>query len=204
MNFRALVVFSWVCLVGTAAVAGEEQRTRIEIAVDDDASGERTFVFDSQEAGFDLHSLAVGESRTLTDTSGNAVDVRRTTDGFEFDVNGKTVKVDDMPDVDDMHGTHGRHEIEMYVDDANASVDDARKIKKIKMIKTEHATGVTVISGQEIDAATRERIQEVLKSAGQEGDVLFIDGSEFNDDGGAMMHGRHEVRIIKKEVDVTN
>jgi len=201
MNFRALVVFFWVCLIGTAAVAGEERQMHIEIAVDDDASGEQTFIFDSQEAGFDLHSLAVGESRTLTGRSGNTVDVRRTDDGFEFDVNGKTIKVDGMPDVDDMHG---RHEIEMFVDDSNSSVDDVRKIKKIKMIKTDHATGVTVISDQEIDAATRERIQEVLKSAGQKGDVLFIDGSEFDGDGGAEIHGRHEVRIIKKEVDVTN
>ena len=204
MNFRALVVFFWVCLIGTAAVAGEERQMHIEIAVDDDASGEQTFVFDSQEAGFDLHSLAIGESRTLTGKSGNMVDIRRTADGFEFDVNGKTIKVDGMPDVDVMHGTHGRHDIEMYIDDSDSSVDDTKTIKKIKMIKTDHANGVTVISGREIDAATRERIQEVLKSAGQDGDVLFIDGSELDGDGNAEMHGRHEVRIIKKEVDVTN
>jgi len=195
MNFRVLVVFFWACLVGTAAVAGDERQTRIEIAVDDDASGEQTFVFDSQEAGFDLHSMAVGESRTLTDKSGNIADVRRTADGFEFNVNGKTINVD---------GMHGAHEIEMHVDESGSTVNDVKTTKKIKMIKTDSATGVTVISGQKIDAATRERIQEVLKSAGQEGDVLFIDGSEFEGDGGAEIHGRREVRIIKKEIDVTD
>lgn len=204
MNSRALVVFFWACLIGTAAVAGEKRQTRIEIAVDDDAAGEQSFVFDSQEAGFDLHSLAVGEVRTLTDKSGNTADVRRTADGFEFDVNGKKVSVDDMPAVDDPHSAHGTHEIEMRVDDSNSTVMNTRGVKKVKIIRTGDAEGVTVISGREIDAATRERISEVLKSAGQDGDVQFIDGSELDPDGGAEMHGRHEVRIIKKEFDVTD
>jgi hypothetical protein len=204
MNSRALVVFFWACLIGTAAVAGEERQTRIEIAVDDDASGEQSFVFDSQDAGFDLHSLAVGESRTLTDKSGNIADVRRTADGFEFDVNGKTINVDDMPAVDGRHGEHGTHEIEMRGEDTDLTVTKAKGVKKVKIIKTGDAEGVTVISGREIDAATRERIQEVLKSAGQDGEIQFIDGSELNADGGAEMHGRHEVRIIKKEIDVTD
>lgn len=204
MNSRALVVFFWVCLVGTAAVAGEDRQTRIEIAVDDDASGEQTFTFDSQEAGFDLHSLAVGEVRTLTDMSGNTADVRRTADGFEFDVNGKKVSVDDMPALDDPHGAHGTHEIEMRVDDSNSTVMPTGGVRKVKIIRTGDAEGVTVISGREIDAATRERISEVLRSAGQHGDVQFIDGSELDPDGDAEMHGRHEVRIIKKEVDVTD
>ncbi len=201
MNFRALVVFFWACLIGTAAVAGEERQTRIEIAVDDDAAGEQTFVFDSQEAGFDLHSLAVGESRTLTDKSGNIADVRRTADGFEFNVNGKTINVDDMPAMD---GMHGAHDVEMHVDHADSTVTKTRDVKKVKIIKTGDAEGVTVISGREIDAATRERIREVLQSAGQDGEVQFIDGSELKADSGAEMHGRHEVRIIKKEVDVTD
>lgn len=201
MNSRALVVFFWACLIGTAAVAGEERQTRIEIAVDDDASGEQTFVFDSQEAGFDLHSLALGEVRTLTDKSGNTADVLRTADGFEFDVNGKKVSVDDMPAIDDPHGTH---EIEMRVDDTDATVTKTGAVREVKIIRTGDAEGVTVMSGREIDAATRERIADVLRSAGQYGEVQFIDGSELDADGGAEMHGRHEVRIIKKEVDVTD
>ncbi|MDH3304905.1 MAG: hypothetical protein OEM50_02340 [Gammaproteobacteria bacterium] len=201
MNFRAIVVFFWACLIGTAAVAGEDHRTRIEIAVDDDGSSDQTFVFDSREAGFDLHSLAVGESQALTDRSGNAVVIRRTVDGFEFDVNGRTINVDDMPMVD---GTHGEHEIEMHVDHNDSNVKESRDIKKVKIIKTDNADGVTIISGREIDATTRERIQDALKSSGLAGDVQFIDGSEFDADSDAEVHGRHEVRIIKKEIDVTN
>ena len=34
MKLRTLTVFFWACLIGTAALAGEEHRTHIEIAVD--------------------------------------------------------------------------------------------------------------------------------------------------------------------------
>ncbi len=201
MNFRAVALFFWTFLIGTAAVAGEERRTRIEIAVDDNGSGEQSFVFDSREAGFDLHSLAVGESRSFKDSSGNAADVRRTADGFEFDVSGRTVKVDDMPAAD---GTHAEHDVDMHLDHTDRNVTKNRDVRKLKVIKTDNADGVTIISGRKIDATTRERIQDILTSSGQAGEVRFIDGSEFDADGSADMQGRHEVRIIEKEVDVTN
>ena len=82
MNLRAVAVLFWTCLIGTAAIAGEERRTRIEIAVDDDASGQQSFLFDSQAAGFDLEGMVVGETRTLTDEFGQTADLRRTDDGF--------------------------------------------------------------------------------------------------------------------------
>ena len=43
---------------------------------------------------------------------------------------------------------------------------------------------------------------KVLKEAGKDGEVLFIDGSELSGDERA--ERKHEVRIIKKEIDVTN
>lgn len=201
MNIRGLVVFIWACLIGTAALAGEERRTRIEIAVDDDSSGEQSFVFDSQEAGFDMHSLEVGESRTLTDRSGNAADVRRTADGFEFDVSGRTVEVDEMPAVD---GTHAGRDVDLQLEDADSNVTKNRDIRKVKIIKTDNADGVTIISGRKIDATTRQRIQDILESSGQAGEMQFIDGGESDADGSTEAQGRHEVRIIEKEVDVTN
>jgi phosphoribosylcarboxyaminoimidazole (NCAIR) mutase len=70
------------------------------------------------------------------------------------------------------------------------------------MIKTDRSDGVTVISGSEIDADTRARIEEVLKDAGADGDVMFIDGSEMKDD--MQAHEKREVRIIKKEINETN
>jgi hypothetical protein len=54
MNFKALFLVFWFILIGGAAIAGEQHRARIEIAVDDDATGGQTFVFDSEDAGFDV------------------------------------------------------------------------------------------------------------------------------------------------------
>ena len=104
----------------------------------------------------------------------------------------------------DLHksgGLHGEHEVEMHVDDADAGVN---VVKKVRMIKTDNSDGVTVISGKEIDDATRERIREALRSAGQNNEVLFIDGREFDADIEANTQGNHEVRIVRKEIDVTN
>lgn len=200
MNLRAVGVLFWTCLIGTAAIAGEEYRTRIEIAVDDDASGQQSFLFDSQAAGFDLDSMVVGETRMLTDEFGRTADLRRTDDGFEIDVNGKTV---DLPD---LHGTglHGAHEVKMRVAGTDTDAVVVTDARKVKIIKSEHDDGVTMISGSEIDAATRERIREALQAGGHDGDVLFVDGSEFDADNDHQVHGRHGVRIIKQEVDVTN
>ncbi len=201
MDFRATALISWACLMATSAIAGEEYRTRVEIEVDDDASGQQVFSFDSQDAGFDLDSMAIGETRTLTDKVGNMADIRRTADGFEFDVGGKTIELDDLHEA---NGLHGEREIVMYVDQTDAGTVATKKIKKVEMIKTADADGVTIISSGEIDAATRERIREALRSGGQQSEVLFIDGSELDAHSGSRAHSKHEIRIIKKEVDVTN
>lgn len=201
MNLRTITVFFWACLVGTAAVAGDEQRTRIEIAVEDDTSGQQTFHFDSQEAGFDLHSMAIGETRTVTDRSGKTADIRRTADGFAFDVNGETI---DLEELHKINGMHGEHEIEMHIDDADSDVTVVKDVRKIKMIKTDTSDGITVISGRDIDEATRERIREALRATGHDDEVLFVDSREFEADIDIQTHGSHKVRVIRKEIDVTN
>jgi hypothetical protein len=201
MKFKTYSVLSLACLLGTAAIAGEEHRTRIEIVVDEDASDRQTFLFDTQDAGFDLHSMAVGETRSLTDASGNVADVRRTDDGFEFDINGKTIDLKDLHEIDDVHGVH---DIEMHIDDIDTDLVAVKGVRKVKMIQTDDDNSVTVISSGEIDMATRDRIREVLEFSGQDRDVLFIDGSEFDVDGDTHAQRKHEVHIIRKEVDVTN
>jgi len=187
---KKFAVLFWAFLLATAAVAGEEYRTRIEIQVDDDESGHQSFKFDSKDAGFDPHDLAVGETRVLTGESGNTAQLTRTEDGFEMEVNGETIDLGDLTDMDDPHSMH-----------RVAGDGEMKKHKKIKMIKTDDEHGVTIISGDAIDDATRDRIREVLESAGHDGEVVFIDSNELT---AAGPHGRHEVRIIKKEVDVTN
>jgi hypothetical protein len=192
---KSLVVFFWACLIGTAALAAAERQTRIEIAVDDDASGERAFVFDSEAAGFDLHSLAPGESRLLTDEAGATATVRRTAEGFEFDVDGKTINVGDIAE------TGGMHHVEMELDGADAEIET---VKKVKIIKTGDAHAITVISEQEIDPATRTRVREALQAGGHDDEILFLDGSQLGSDEQGLADRRHEVRVIRKEIEVTN
>lgn len=184
MTLRTLTVFFWACLIGTAAVAGEEHRTKIEIAVDGDDTGHRVFRFDSQDSDVDLDAMAVGDSQVIADDDGNQVTVRRTEDGFEFDLEGETVEIAEI---------HGEH-------DAGDVVIE--KHKQVRMIKTDDSHGVTIISGAEIDEKTRAELERVLQDAGQEGEILFIDGNELSGDEQA--HEVHEVRIIKKEIDVTD
>lgn len=187
MIFKKTAVLIWAILLATAAIAGEQHRTKIEIQVDDDESGLQSFKFDSEDAGFNLHDLAVGETRVLTGESGNTAQVTRTEDGFEMEVNGEKI------DLGGMHDMEGMHRVAVH--------GDMKKHKKVKTIRTDDDHGVTVISSEAIDDATRDRIREVLESAGHDREVLFIDSDELTA-GGA--HGRHKVRIIKKEVDVTN
>lgn len=197
MTIRTYAVFLWACLIATAAIAGEEHRTQIKIAVDGDGQDHQVIEFDSANSDIDLQDLAVGESKTLTDTGGEEVTVTRTDNGLEFNVGGETIEIDHMPG-----GMHGEHDVNIEIDgDASGDVI-VKKHKSVRMIKTDSSDGVTIISGNEIDADTRARIEEVLKDAGADGDVMFIDGSELKDD--MQAHEKREVLIIKKEINETN
>ena len=50
MRFKTITLFLWIFLIASAAIAGEEHRTRIEIVFDDDTSGGQSFVFDSKDS----------------------------------------------------------------------------------------------------------------------------------------------------------
>ena len=193
MTLRTLTVFFWVCLIGAAAVAGEEQRTEIKIAIDGEDTGHRVFRFDSEDSDVDLQELAVGESEVITDSDGNEVTVLRTENGFEFDVEGKKIEI---------AGMHGEHDFEMLHEVLKGEDVVVEKHKQVRVIKTNDSNGVTIISGDEIDDDTRAKLEKVLKEAGKDGKVLFLDGSELSGD--EQVHGKHELHIIKKEIDVTN
>ena len=200
MKLKTPTLLLWVALVAGAAIAGEERQTRIEIVVDDDTTGAQSFVFDSEDAGFDLQSLVVGETRTLTDRHGNTADIRRTDDGFEFDVNGKTIDLVGAPH----DGEHGAHTLELLVDNADSDVATVEDIRTVRVIDSDGADSVTVISGGKIDSATRERIREALQASGQNNEVRFIDNSEFGGDADNTTRGDRQVRIIKRETTVTD
>jgi len=200
VKIKKYAVLLWAFLLATAAVAGEEHRTHIKIAVDDDGSGQQSFMFDSDDAGFDLQSLAVGETRAVTDASGNVANVSRTEAGIEIEVAGETIVLPD-PGLGDL-GAEQEYAMHMHSDahvvdiDTEVAIDGARQIR---IVKTGNVDNVTVISGGAIDEATRQRIREALASAGEDNEVEFIDSTEIHSNG-----ARKEVHIIRKEIDVTN
>ena len=202
MTLRTFTVFLWGCLIATAAVAGEQHKMKIEVAVSGD--GEEHFEWHGD--GTEIDDLEVGESKTIVNDDGNEITMTRTEDGMEIEVDGKNIElmhmgsdsdVDVVVDVLHEKGAnvfiHGEHESEDVMVDSH---------KSVKIVKSHDSDGVTIISGDEIDEETRARLEEVLKGAGKDGTVMFIDGSEFSGDEQAQ--GKHKVHIIKKEVDVTN
>ena len=200
MKFKKYAVLFWAFLLATAAVAGEEHRTHIKIAVDDNGTRQQSFMFDSDDAGFDLQGLAVGETRAVTDASGNVANISRTEGGFEVEVAGETIVLGD-PGLGDL-GAEQDFAMHMHGDAHAVDVDTDVVIegaRKIKIVKTGDADNITVISGGAIDEATRQRIREALASSGEENEVEFIDSTEFNANG-----AHKEVRVIRKEIDVTN
>ena len=203
MNVRAFIVFLWGCLIAAAAVAGETKETHIKIITDGDDGG---FEWHSTDPAADFSDLEVGESKTITGDDGKEVTVTRTEEGFEFDVDGKKIELmkfkgDDnvTVDIDVVHDGDGEHVIHEVREDGNVVIEKSRQVR---VIKTDDAAGVTIISADEIDDETRSKIEAVLKDAGKDGEILFIDGGELGGD--AQAHGDHDVRIIKKKVEKTN
>ena len=200
MTLRTLTVFFWGFLIATAAVAGEEHKMKIEVAISGDGEEHNTFEWHGD--GSELNDLEVGESKTIIDDDGNEVMMTRTEDGLEIEVDGKNIELMHMGgdiDIDVLHEKganvviHGEHDSE------DVTIE---KHKRVKIIKSHDGDGVTIISSDTIDEDTRARLEEVLKDAGTDGTVMFIDGSELSGDEQAQR--KREVRVIKKEVDVTN
>jgi hypothetical protein len=197
---RTLTVFLWCFLIATAALAGEEPKMKIEVAVSGDGEEHKTFEWHGDSSEID--DLEVGESKTIIDDDGNEVTMTRTEDGLEIEVDGKHIDIMHMGadiDIDVMHDKganvviHGEHDSE------DVTIE---KHKRVKIIRSHDSDGVTIISSDEIDDETRARLEEVLKDAGTDGSVIFIDGSELSGDEQAQ--SKREVRVIKKELDVTN
>ena len=187
VNLRTITVFFWAFLIASAAIAGEKRETHIKIVTGDTEAG--TFEWHNSDADGDFSDLEVGESKTLTGEGGKEVTVTRTEKGLTFDIDGKTVEMMDV-------GGDGEH---MIHKDGNVVI---KEMKNVRVIKTDDAADVTIISSDEIDQETRARIEAALREAGKDGEVLFLDGSDLHED--AQAHGEHDVRIIKKKVEKTN
>ena len=76
-----------------------------------------------------------------------------------------------------------------------------KDVDEVRVVKTEAPGNVTIVTGRKLDDKTRQKVREALESAGDDVEVLFIDGSEIDGDD-AKEH--RKVRIVTKKVDVSN
>ena len=186
MNFKNIAALIAVCLFATTAIAGEKIHHKVEVVViGADNDGETRIVLDSDDLGFDLHDMQVGENQSIVDKDGRAILVTRTEEGFTFDVDGKTIK---MP----LFEGHGDQSVWFGDGDLMADID-VHVMHDRMSANSMHMEGVIIFSGKEIDTATQDEIRSVLKSAGHT-EVSFAGGDD---------NAQHHVRVIKKVVEVT-
>jgi hypothetical protein len=196
VKFKQFAVIVVIGLFATTVWSGEESHQKIEVKVISDDGGDTTrLVLDSDELGFNLHDMQVGENQSAIDKEGRAVLITRTEDGFSFEVDGKIIE---MPAFD------GLHEKNVWISEGEFAPDvdvDVRVMHKGMGMHPGMAPhvmmedeGVMIISGKEVDAATQQVIRTALESAGHES-VHFMGGGEG---------GPHQLRVIEKVVEVTD
>lgn len=186
MNLKKIAVLIAVCLFATTAFAGEKIHHKVEVVViGADHDGETRLVLDSDDLGFDLHDMQVGENQSIVDKDGRAILVTRTEEGFTFDVDGKTIN---MP----LFEGHGGPSV-WFGDGDHMSDIDIRVMRDDMSASLMHMEGVIIFSGKEIDTATQQVIRDALESAGHS-EVSFAGGDD---------NAQHHVRVIKRVVEVT-
>jgi hypothetical protein len=199
MNIR-IIALAFACfgLTTTTVLADEEIHTKIVISVKDDGGGDDVyFELDSDEIGFNLHDMQVGENRSIIDKSGKSILVTREENGYRFDVDGKTVN---MPVFDGEHDG-AISAVGGAVDDVDIHVMRLDGQPHMRTMTSRSGMpemeGVMIISEKSIDDATQQQIKTLLESTGHGSDVRFVGGDQGHG-------GLHGVRVIEKSVDLTN
>ncbi len=180
MNNLKLVALAALMTFGAAAAqdVAVEKKVEIRIMTSGDGGDDATSVhWVSDDTGFDMEDLAVGESRTLDNESGKTVTVTREEDGFSFNVDGKTITMPVMGPHGPHMAFHGAPGDPMEPGEPLAPGDPVDIDVRI-MGAPHHADGVTIISGKPLDDSVKESIRSVLISAGNDEEVIFIDGSD--------------------------
>jgi len=125
MRAKALTIIFFALMLSAATLASEKQR-HVQIRVDAQEGHDsdiQSFRFDSDEAGFDLEELQLGESRAYVDEDGNNLYVVRTEDGFDFDLNGRKISLPDFTSGD-----------MMFIGDGDEAHGEKHVIRKVKIM----------------------------------------------------------------------
>ncbi len=172
MKFKQVAVFMAAILFAATAYSGDEGHHKMEIkVVVDGGDGETRIVIDSDDLGFDLHDMQIGENHSIVDKEGRSILVTRVEDGLTFEVDGKTIE---MP----LFGGHDGIHVGMTAD---AMAMD----------------GVMIFSGKEIDEATQQVIRVALESAGHE-NVRFAGGDDGGPHHVRVIKKLHEIREVSE------
>ena len=189
MKIKQLAVFVVIGLFATTVWSGEKAHHEMKIAIVElDGDDEIRIELDSDELGFNLHDMQVGENRSIVDKEGRSILVTRGEENFTFEVDGKTI---DMPAFDGHDGAN----VWVSKGDFTSDVDvDVRVMHDGMAPMAMGMEGVMIVSEKEIDEATQQIIRTALESAGHE-KVHFAGGHEG---------GPHQVHVIKKVVEVSD
>ena len=153
-------------LAGSAMADGEANMNMAIEVVGDDATTGKHFMIKSDDLGFELEDLQIGESRSIVDESGQNILVTRVEEGFSFNIDGETIE---MPDF--QSGEHGGIQwVAKGDEDVNIHV-----IRDVNVATMREISGTMVMSSTPIDAVTQQAIKSLLESAGYGSEVNFID-----------------------------
>lgn len=192
MNKKSVVFLAVGLVWASLSHAGEPEAawaTHIAIA-EDDGPGHEPFILElsSEELGFDLQDLQVGESRAVVDDAGRNILITRTSEGYDFDVDGKSIS---MPAFDGHAGlvqaggiSAGNFDVEIMGDNMHF-MDSA-------------INGITIIAPTPLDESTKASIRSLLQSAGRSETVTFVDTSEAPHAHGVAT-SVHKIKVVKAE-----
>lgn len=120
MNHRKTALLIATCLISVTAFSGEKMHHKIAIEVIGAGdAGETHIVLDSDDLGFSLHDMQLGENQAIVDKEGRSILITRTEEGFRFEVDGKTINMPAFDSDMDLHMMHedssgdGRHHVRM-------------------------------------------------------------------------------------------
>lgn len=154
-------------------MAGDAAKMKIAIeVVGEDGNHGKNFMINSDDLGFDLNEMQVGESRSIVDESGQTVLITRGEEGFSFNIDGETIELPKF---------EGGEHSEMHWVTAG---DDSDVM-----------SGTMIMSPKPIDDATRQAIRSLLESAGYGSEVEFIDHDNAE-------HGKVMIKKIARVVEI--
>jgi hypothetical protein len=183
MNTGKLIWAAMALGLASAVLAGDDGKHETVIkVVKSGGDADVRIELDSNDMGFNLDDLQVGESRSVVDDDGRSILITREDDGFSFNVDGETIELPML------HGAHGG--ATWVGKDADV---DVHFIGKKAFLDEDGVDGPVVITGKAVDEATRLAIEAAFESSGHAGGVTFIDSETSHD-------GEHRVKVIRKQV----